>query len=970
MTEITERLSTALADRYRIERELGAGGMATVYLAEDLKHKRKVAVKVLRPELAATLGPERFLREIEIAAGLTHPHILPLYDSGEANGFLYYVMPYVEGESLRDRLNREKQLPVEDAMKIASEVADALNSAHKHDVIHRDIKPENILLEEGHAVVADFGIARAVRAAGGEKLTTAGVVLGTPVYMAPEQVVADPKVDHRADIYALGVLAYEMLAGRPPITGDSMQALMTAHMTQEPTPLTEVVDSIPEPLAAAVMRCLEKDPDDRWATADEFLGEVRTVLMTPPAGLASVGERRSRPVWLLAVAGAAVVAIAGWGFGQWKQTADLRWAQRVAIPGIEEMVLADDLFGAWLLSREVDERAPGDAGLDRIRDRFEINRGFETLTDGITIMIRRAGDPESEWITLGRSPLSQVSVARGYVAFRLEKDGYLPREGIGAASRIERASQIEPEGSEIAARLLGGMELIPPGQTNIHLPGLDHLEQLALGPYLIGRFEVTNEEFKEFVDAGGYARQDYWEHPFVWEGRELTFEGAVARFVDRTGRLGPSTWEAGDYPDGEDELPVQGVSWYEAAAYARFRGQDLPTVYHWARAADTYQSSRIVPESNIGGRDGAVPVSDAGGMGPFGTVGMAGNVREWCANSDGSQRYTLGGGYSDEPYGFTDAFAQPPFDRSEINGIRLVEYLDDEGLDVASGLLERPFRDILAETPVSDEIFSAYRATFDYDATPVDAVVEAVDDSHEDWVRETISFETAYGERMSVYLYLPRRASPPYQTIVYYPGSGALVQRDFERYGTERRVDFFLKSGRALAFPVYKGTFDRGTGLSSDYADESTLWKDHVVAWVQDYRRTVDYLLTRDDIDGERLAYFGVSWGGYMGAIIPALEPRLKASVLYVGGLLQQRARPEVEPVNFLPRITLPTLMLNGRYDHYYPVETSQRPLFELLGTPAEHKDWQIYEGGHNVPTIKLISETLDWLDRYLGPVN
>jgi dienelactone hydrolase len=893
-----------------------------------------------------------------------------LIDSGEAEGFLYYVMPYIKGESLRDKLSREGELPVAEAVRILCDVGDALAKAHGQGVVHRDIKPDNILLADRHAMVADFGVAKAVsEAAGREKLTTAGVALGTPTYMSPEQAAGNKAVDHRADIYAVGVMAYEMLVGRPPITGDSVQALMAAHITQEPTPLTELVDAIPEPLAAAVMRCLEKDPDDRWATTDEFLGEVRTVLMTPPHGLTSVGERRSRAFWPLVVAGAAVVATAWWGYGQWKQAADLRWVQRVAIPGIEERLLADDRFGAWLLGREVDERVPGHGDLDRIRDRFELERGFETHTNGVTIMIRRAGDPESVWITLGTSPLSQVSVPRGYVEFRLEKDGYLPRVGMGAASRIERASQLAPEGSEIAARLLGGMELIPAGQTDIHLPGLDHLKQLALGPYLIGRYEVTNSEFKEFVDAGGYARPEYWEHPFVWEGREFTFEDAIARFVDRTGRPGASTWEAGDYPDGEDELPVQGVSWYEAAAYARFRDQDLPTVYHWARAADTYQSSRIVPESNIGGRGGAVPVSDAGGMGPFGTVGMAGNVREWCANSGGSQRYTLGGGYSDEPYGFTDAFAQPPFDRSEINGIRLVEYLDDEGLDVASAPLERPFRDILAETPVSDEIFSAYRATFDYDATPMDAIVEAVDGSHEDWVRETVSFETAYGERMSVYLYLPRRASPPYQTIVYYPGSGAIAQRDFERYPFERRMDFVMKSGRALAFPVYKGTFDRGTELSSDYADESTGWKDHVVAWVQDYRRTVDYLLTRGDIDGERLAYFGVSWGGYMGAIIPAVEPRLKASILYVGGLLQQRARPEVEPVNFLPRITLPTLMLNGRYDHFYPVETSQRPLFELLGTPTENKDWRIYEGGHNVPTTVLISETLDWLDRYLGPV-
>jgi len=213
MTDALGRLTAALAGRYRIESELGAGGMATVYLAQDLKHRRQVAIKVLKPELASVLGPERFLREIEIAAQLTHPHILPLYDSGEAEGLLYYVMPYVEGESLRDRITREKQLPLDDALQVARETADALSYAHSHGVIHRDIKPENILLESGHAVVADFGIARAISAAGGERLTETGLAVGTPAYMSPEQAAGEKNLDGRSDLYALGCVLYEMLAG-------------------------------------------------------------------------------------------------------------------------------------------------------------------------------------------------------------------------------------------------------------------------------------------------------------------------------------------------------------------------------------------------------------------------------------------------------------------------------------------------------------------------------------------------------------------------------------------------------------------------------------------------------------------------------------------------------------------------------------------------------------------------------------
>src|ERR1044071_1165706 len=266
-----ERLRASLAGRYRIERELGAGGMATVYLAQDLKHDRKVAIKVLREELAASLGADRFLREIHIAAQLQHPHILTLIDSGEADGFLYYVMPYVEGETLRAKLAREGEFPTGDAIRILREMVDALAYAHARGVVHRDVKPENVMLSGRHALVMDFGVAKAVsEATGRQSLTTIGVALGTPTYMAPEQAVADPHVDHRADLYAFRVVAYELLAGRPPFTGASPQQVLAAHVTAAPEPIANL-RSLPPALAALVMRCLEKRPADRWQSAEELI---------------------------------------------------------------------------------------------------------------------------------------------------------------------------------------------------------------------------------------------------------------------------------------------------------------------------------------------------------------------------------------------------------------------------------------------------------------------------------------------------------------------------------------------------------------------------------------------------------------------------------------------------------------------------------------------------------------------------
>jgi serine/threonine-protein kinase len=273
-----ERVAAALAGRYRIERELGAGGMAVVYLADDPRHGRPVAVKVMRSELAAALGPERFLREIRIAARLRHPNIVPLYDSGEADGLLYYVMPYIEGESLRDRLRRERQLPVDEALGIAREVADALAHAHEHELIHRDIKPENILLEGGHAVVADFGIARAVGSAATTQLTTAtGLAIGTPAYMSPEQALGDAAVDARSDVYALGCVLYEMLAGEPPYTGPTPQAIVARQLAEPVRSLRIVREAVPDQLERAVMRALARVPADRFpsATAPGWEAAVR-----------------------------------------------------------------------------------------------------------------------------------------------------------------------------------------------------------------------------------------------------------------------------------------------------------------------------------------------------------------------------------------------------------------------------------------------------------------------------------------------------------------------------------------------------------------------------------------------------------------------------------------------------------------------------------------------------------------------
>ncbi|HEX5577474.1 MAG TPA: protein kinase, partial [Gemmatimonadaceae bacterium] len=323
--DVVAELRSALADRYRIEREIGMGGMATVLLAHDLRHDRDVAIKVLHPDLGAALGSNRFLSEIRTTAKLQHPHILPLMDSGEADGLLYYVMPYVTGETLRTRVEREHQLPVETAVRIASEVADALGYAHSVGIIHRDIKPENILLQGGHALVADFGIALAVQSAGGQRMTQTGLSLGTPQYMSPEQAMGERAIDARSDIYALGAVTYEMLTGEPPFTGPTVQAIVARLLSEEPRSISTQRKAVPEHVEGAVFRALEKLPADRFATAAEF-GAALSDSETRPTGVRAnrrhtghTEVKTGRPSGKLIAAGLALVAagaIAGWAMTQ------------------------------------------------------------------------------------------------------------------------------------------------------------------------------------------------------------------------------------------------------------------------------------------------------------------------------------------------------------------------------------------------------------------------------------------------------------------------------------------------------------------------------------------------------------------------------------------------------------------------------------------------------------------------------
>jgi Tol biopolymer transport system component/tRNA A-37 threonylcarbamoyl transferase component Bud32 len=416
---VNERLTSALADRYRIERELGAGGMATVYLAHDVKHDRRVALKVLRPELAAVIGAERFLAEIRTTANLQHPHILALFDSGQVDGTVFYVMPFVDGESLRDRMDREKQLPIEDALRIAREVGDALQYAHGLGVIHRDIKPENILLQGGHALVADFGIALAAAKTGGTRMTETGMSLGTPRYMSPEQAMGERTLDARADIYALGCVLYEMLTGDAPFTGSTAQAIVAKVLTEKPAPIIPRRDRVPPHVEDAVLTALEKLPADRFATAGEFVAALKgdpgaTGSVTRTRAVSSRGSQRKLIAIAAAVAGAA--ALGGWLLGRLGGAMpDEAWSSRLALVEPGANITFDGLRRTIDISTDgqtvvfVADRPEGIAVLSRRLD-GTTSRVINPRQDG---HIRLSPDGRVLYSSLGSGTLQRTPLGGG-----------------------------------------------------------------------------------------------------------------------------------------------------------------------------------------------------------------------------------------------------------------------------------------------------------------------------------------------------------------------------------------------------------------------------------------------------------------------------------------------------------------------------------------------------------------------------
>jgi formylglycine-generating enzyme required for sulfatase activity/pimeloyl-ACP methyl ester carboxylesterase len=699
---------------------------------------------------------------------------------------------------------------------------------------------------------------------------------------------------------------------------------------------------------------------------DASRGEKRRAPVHPKPGR-SRGFRFlvfASPVLLLAVAASILIP-------PWLQK---ERARNDLLPAIQDV--AGKMFRSnrkiFDMAMTAEKYLPNDPTLAKLWPSIATTMSIETEPAGAEVYWKDYDTPAAEWRFSGVSPLKEVKVPRDYLRLEIRKAGYqtieLAMPSFSVAIRpIVQHLKLDPLGS-----LPENMVRIPKSTTEMYIVGLEKSGPKEVSEFLIDKFEVTNKQFKAFIDAGGYTNPAYWNFPIVEAGKTIPLATALAKFMDRTGRQGPATWEAGSYLDGTENHPVTGVSWYEAAAYAAYVHKQLPTVFHWAAVADTTRSEFLLPLSNFNGKSTSA-VGSLAGLSTYGVYDLAGNAREWTFNQtgDSDQRFILGGGWTDPSYAFNDSFSQPAMDRSESNGFRCIKELADvPSLRALMQPLSREFRDYSKEKPVSDATFASFSRQFVYDKTPLRATVEKTMES-EAWKADVVSIDAGYNnDRLVLYVFLPKTYSAPLQPVVFFSGSNGIHESKFDPTLINSRLLFIMKSGRALIFPIYKGTYERQDDLKSDLQEETVRYKDHVIMWGKEYSRTVDYLETRKDMQADKVAYLGISWGGFMGGIIPAVEKRIKVVVLNVGGMAMEKALPEADQINYLPRVTQPVLMLNGKYDMFFPVETAQKPMFRLLGTAENHKKMVVYDAGHLVPQTEFIKETLSWFDTYLGPAH
>jgi len=770
------------------------------------------------------------------------------------------------------------------------------------------------------------------------------------------------------------------------IDASSDQHLWAERYDRRLTDAFELQDEICEQVVAAIQSRLAPGADGTVAAAVSPVSVDVAAPHSPPRRRGAVSRllatRWTAPALVSLVAMAALLT---WTT---QQRSKERWAREEALPELQSLIATDDYSAAFDLAGRIEQVVPNDPQLRALQTSYAAPVQFETSPAGARVSFRPYETPEADWRLIGETPILGAPVPIGVGVWKLE------RPGSGTVLRVFRNPGAELRSDtevDIVAAFAGvdftvplpdvataPREMVFVPATNLPVTLVSDGNPIDLPAYFIDRFEVSNREFKEFIDAGGYREAAYWQDLPFGDGVD-SWQAAVARFVDATGRPGPSTWESGSYRDGAADHPVAGVSWFEAMAYARFRGKELPTASHWFRAAYSLNelldslSSAIVRYSNYSGQ-GAAPVGRYQGIGPYGTYDMAGNVREWLWTPMEHHRVIAGGAWNEPPYLYNQIDSAPPWDRSTGNGFRCMRTLQGGPISAA---LREPITttvvDYSALRPVDDAAYAVLEQQLRYSAAGLDPSVAAVPSTNPSWTRERISLATGYDEsRFNVQLFLPTSGRPPFQTIFYVPHSGhfryAQTSGEFDPGASYQPLDFILKSGRALAVIEFDGSFERrwpqSLLTSMTYADRYRLRLKH---HRQEIGRAIDYLATRDDIDARRLGWLSISFGSQTMMPLLALEQRVGAAVLIGGGVFLLDLPPAEQPYNYLPRVRQPVLMLSGRWDIDVDVD-AQEAMLRMLGTPADLKQRIVFDAGHGyLPHNQFVRATLDWYDRHLG---
>lgn len=989
---------------------------------------------------------KRLVREARAAATLDHPNICSVFEVGEEAGRGFIVMQYVEGETLDARITRKppdvkEALAV--AAQLADALAEAHSHGITHrDIKPSNV----MITSRGQAKVMDFGLAKVIPEvkveSGAETealLSAPGAVLGTVPYMSPEQVRGEP-VDGRSDIFSLGVVLYEMLSGQQPFASKSAAATASAILTHEPPPLARYAKEVPAELERIVGKALRKDPDQRYQTARDLLidleslrnelefqsrlersappegsGGAKSVAVSSPPVTVGTAEQLTAQTtiedgeptrewkkesvvispwkrtssWVVVLAALVVAAAAGWFF--WRN-ANVKWATE-QVPRIEQLAQAGKYFEAYDAAIAVQKYLPSDPTISRLMPTISDTLTVTTEPAGARVYLRRFAASESGTFPprelVGTTPVKDQRIARGQYVLSIEKEGYATTErtvsgailGTGTLFILPRPLTVEQKLFEVS-QMPESMAFVPGGDYRLVAWARPTEKRVRLEDFFIDKYEVSNREYKEFINAGGYLKKQYWQHPFVKDGRELSWEEATAEFKDRTGLPGPREWSNQDFPEGKGEHPVTDITWYEAAAYAAFRGKRLPTVFQWEKAARDgnvspftsympwgifYPGDTLRHRANFD-NDGPWPVGAAGfGMSSYGGYNMAGNVSEWTSNETSQGYIATGGAWGDPNYTFARYGHFPGFYNSNKMGFRCA--LDAPGATGDQGGARLDIKDeIPVYAPSSEADFAAWRDLYRYHQTPLDAQIVEVEERPE-WRREKITFNGADGERAIAYLYLPKNFPRPLQVLHFVPAADVESGRRSLPASLEDRIAPFIKSGRAAFGVVVKGYIERIRPENYVRPEQTAVeYREEIVNRITDVRRGLDYLETRSDLDSSRVAFFGLSAGARIGLILAAIEGRYRSVFLGGSGVVKSDLQTiaGANPINFAPHIRPPKLMMLGRYDEDTPLKTQAEPLFKLLRGP---KRLVLYDGPHVPPPEFLVPAMNNWLDETLGPV-